>query len=91
MDYKVYDYKITIFDCFKYNRNEQVAVLLDAKEKYPNSRIWERSMYSMLCEWRVHKLCYKLGLYKSHTKDADIEYPIDPKMEKVYKFIGFFL
>lgn len=91
MDYKVFWYKILIYDCYKYKRSEMLPLLEEAKKNFPNYCIWERSMYSILCEWRVHKLLYKLGIRKDNTKDADIECNIDPKLEKWYKFIGFFL
>lgn len=32
----------------------------------------KRSVKSMVREWRAHNLLYRLGLFKSHTKDVDL-------------------
>lgn len=35
---------------------------------------WEnRSMRSMQLEWATHNALYNMGLFRSHTKDVDIE------------------
>lgn len=31
-----------------------------------------RSMESYLIEWRAHNIMYDLGLFRSHTKDVDL-------------------
>lgn len=35
--------------------------------------IFKRSLYSMIDEWKAHNLLYKFGLFRSHTKDVDID------------------
>jgi hypothetical protein len=32
----------------------------------------KRSYGSLICEWRVHNLLYDLHLFRSHTKDVDL-------------------
>ena len=33
-----------------------------------------RSFNSMANEWKAHNLLYDLNLFKSHTKDLDLDY-----------------
>lgn len=48
-----------------------------------------RSMISYAREIKAHNRLYKLGLFKSHTKDCDCEENIKKWKENVYKIIGF--
>lgn len=42
----------------------------------------KRTMKSWLKEWKTHNRLYRLGLFKSHTKDCDLE-----ENEKVHRLI----
>ena len=50
-------------------------VLNSIRENEPNEVTKHRSNYSLSCEWAVHNALYKLGLFRSRTKDVDMEYP----------------
>ena len=50
-------------------------VLNCIRAKEPNEVTANRSNYSLSCEWAVHNALYKLGLFRSQTKDVDMEYP----------------
>lgn len=41
----------------------------NASDKYAISK---RSIPSMIREWRVHNLLYSIGLFKSRTRDVDL-------------------
>lgn len=41
-------------------------------ERVECSILYTRSIKSLVEEWRAHNLLYKLGLFKSHTKDVDL-------------------
>lgn len=45
-----------------------------------------RSINSYYREWKAHNILYKLGLFKSHTKDVDLN--ID---EKISRRICYFI
>ena len=47
-------------------------VLNCIRENEPNEVTANRSNYSLSCEWAVHNALYKLGLFRSHTKDVDL-------------------
>lgn len=47
-----------------------------------------RKFNSYVREWKAHNNLYKLGLFKSHTKDVDMEEPIKWYYELIYWLIG---
>ena len=50
--------------------------------------VYKRWMWSLRCEWAVHNVLYKLGLWRSHTKDVDLNYPIKWYVEVLYVIFG---
>ncbi len=77
---KIYDcYLIKNFDRDIYN------IMRDREEKgFPITR----SLRSYINETKAHAKLYNLGLFKSHTKDADLEENITPLKELIYSIIG---
>ena len=61
-------------------------VLNRIREDNPNEVTANRSNYSLSCEWAVHNALYKLGLFRSHTKDVDLNYPC--RLEWLYIVLG---
>ena len=61
-------------------------VLNRIRESAPNEVTANRSNYSLSCEWAVHNALYKLGLFRSRTKDVDMEYPC--RKEWLYIILG---
>lgn len=51
-----------------------------------NEVLSHRSDYSLCCEWAVHNFLYRIGLFRSHTKDVDLNYPC--RMEWLYIILG---
>ena len=56
------------------------------RESEPNEVTANRSNYSLSCEWAVHNALYKLGLFRSRTKDVDLKYPC--RLEWLYIILG---
>lgn len=44
----------------------------------------KRTLKSWIKEWKAHNRLYKLGLYRSHTKDCDLE-----ENEKWYRLLVY--
>ncbi len=61
-------------------------VLNRIRDDEPNEVTANRSNYSLSCEWAVHNALYKLGLFRSHTKDVDLNYPC--RIEWLYILFG---
>lgn len=48
--------------------------LVDVREQCdPDMAVAVRSMKSLVCEWRSHNLFYYLHVFRSRTKDVDLE------------------
>jgi len=79
---------ITIKDSYKYADLEtQVATI----KIFLTSYEWfnARSLKSYVREWRAHNRLYKLGLFKSHTKDVDLNVNESIFRRILYFFLGF--
>ena len=56
------------------SREEMRAFLQAIREKCdPNMAIVHRSLSSLVSEWRAHNLFYYLHVFRSRTKDVDLE------------------
>ena len=59
-----------IVDGYKINKlTDMETYLLQHKDELSSSR----SLKSYLIEWRAHNVLYYLGLFRSHTKDTDLD------------------
>lgn len=86
MNYTITDNNLHIEDSCKEYKAVMDTILDMIRQEHPDSNVWKRSMFSLKCEWIVHNFLYSLGLWRSHTKDVDLNYP--NKWEWLYKIIG---
>lgn len=61
-------------------------VIKDLKNTFSATVLTNRSTCSMVFEWVGHNNLYKLGLWRDHTKDVDLEWP-----QKWYDKLAWFL
>lgn len=80
---------ITIEDGWVLTHKEFKGVLNRLKSAFTSKVFDMRSMYSLECEWVCHKVLYKLGILRSHTKDLDLE--ADCKIKALYYIFGTLL
>ena len=66
---------IHIENSYRIPKKDFGIVLLRKKVEFPDSGVWKRSQFSLFKEWATHNGLYALGLWRSHTKDVDLEYP----------------
>lgn len=64
------------------NEKKMILILLMFKKK--TNYQCKRSYKSWLKEWKAHNRLYKLGLFRSHTKDCDLE-----ENEKLHRLIAY--
>ena len=86
MDYTVSDNNIHIVDSYMISKREFEPRLLVIKSLYPSCNVWQRKMSSLKREWATHNLLYALHIYRSRTKDVDLNYPC--KYEWLYNIVG---
>lgn len=74
---------IKIIDSYKVTDNVEMTYILKEfilKTGYKS----KRSLKSWIKEWKSHNRLYKLGLFRLHTKDCDLE-----ENEKIYRLIVY--
>lgn len=54
--------------------------------KFRTGFVSKRSMNSWVREWKAHNRLYKMGLFKEHTIDCDLE-----ENEKWYRLIAYWI
>lgn len=65
------DTVVTIYDSYMIPERDMGNILYEFKKTTGyNSK---RSIKSWVREWKAHNRLYKLGLFRSHTKDCDLE------------------
>lgn len=85
--YSVTPINIHIVDSYQISKHDMYNVLNEIQEENPTIFVWNRTMYSLKCEWITHNFLYRLGLWKSHTKDVDLNIPCDLP-DFIYIIIG---
>ena len=77
MKYAVSKNSIHIEDSYLISKNEFGNELKKIEDSYTGetSVFKYRTYESLEKEWAVHNLCYNLHLFRSHTKDVDLNYP----------------
>ena len=67
---------IHITDSAFLSKRDADGLLYRIAAEYPTcSVVINRSHGSMMREWALHTLLYKLHILRSHTKDVDLNYP----------------
>lgn len=83
-----YGLNVHIEDSYKIkDKDKQIKILEYLHKSY--SWFKERSIKSYLREWRAHNRLYKLGLFRRHTKDVDLNVKESMFRRFIYFFIGF--
>ena len=84
MKYTITKNNLHIVDSYKVSKTKFEGELAKIKGLHPNSDVWKRSTKSLCKEWATHNLCYAMHLFRSHTKDVDLNYP-----QKWYEKLGY--
>lgn len=71
------------------NCQDMDYILNDIRKGYGNLKILKnRDNKSLIEEWGAHNLLYNMGLFKSHTKDVDLNYPQSKVVSFIYKVLS---
>ena len=96
MDYptsSVTDTCVTVYDSYKVLKKNFDSYLNALRSEYDVLIFRERTNKSMANEWACHNFVYDidfLGLFKSHTKDVDMQYPLTWWEKILYPCTGWF-
>lgn len=60
--------------CLVKTKDEMRAYLEDLREtSAPEMAVCQRDLESQVCEWRSHNFFYNFHIFRSRTKDVDLE------------------
>lgn len=76
----IYEDKVKVLDCFKYQRIERFEVLVYLTNYLQSNSIsYSRSINNFEGEWKAHALAYQLNIDKEKSADADLEFDSDSR------------
>ena len=88
MEYKVSQNSIKLIDSYLVSKRAFSTELWQIRGKEPSLPLWERSERSLHCEWATHNLLYALGMWRSRTKDVDLNFEQKWYMKLAYGVVG---
>ena len=84
------DSNTKIYDSYKLRNDAQITclvVMIIRTRRALNLKI-TRDTKCYVREIKAHNKLYKMGLFKSHTKDTDLEEPISKNKRLIFNVIG---
>lgn len=86
------DYHVKIADSYKIHKIDEMKDILQRTLNLvpSNKTLKERSMISLISEWRTHNLLYELGIVKFRTKDVDFKRNLNFMLAIGYIFLSLF-
>lgn len=75
MNYILTDTSLHVEDSYTLNKRKDIRLFLESIKSHNNVSLFNRNITSLINEWKGHNLLYNLHLFRSHTKDVDLEYP----------------
>lgn len=81
---------IKIYDSYTTTDEKDMAMILSIISIYPQYNL-TRERKELIDEWKFHNLLYKLHLFRSHTKDTDLNENESKFRKFVYKIVGKFI
>ena len=88
MKYTITKNNLHLVDSYAVGKRYFSRELARIKGIHPNSDVWLRSYRSMEREWATHNALYALHLFRSRTKDVDLNYPQRWYMKVAYAVVG---
>ena len=80
---------IHIENSWEVSKKDFRTTLDEIENEHPECLVFQhRCKASMEHEWATHNALYLLGLWKSHTKDVDINWPIKWYVCFLYNVVG---
>lgn len=88
MKYTITSDNLHLIDSYKVSKRYFERELARIKGLHPGSEVCHRSFGSIKKEWATHNALYDMHLFRSRTKDADINYPLKWYMAVAYAVVG---
>lgn len=78
-----------ITDAAKYKAKEVKELIKSFRKDNPdNGGLAKRGDKSYLNEWAVHALAFRWGIMTNRSKDADMQFDMEPEVKFMYAILG---
>lgn len=78
---------VRILESYKVKKKKDMSIILSIF-KINTGYKSQRNLKSWIKEWKAHNRLYKMGLFKSHTRDCDLEENEKWWRLLAYQFLG---
>jgi len=75
MQYKISPNNLQLKASFKVKKEAFARELAKIREKHPECLVWKRGLRSLTREWAAHNALHALGIFRTRTGDADLNWP----------------
>ena len=83
------DDDVKIVDSCTVSKHDFQGVLQRTFDVYPDSVVLKnRKWWHIKLEWSTHNFLFSIGMWRSHTKDVDINYPMKWYEKLAYLLVG---
>jgi hypothetical protein len=79
---------IKVIDSYKIKKRDLISDIL-VLFKLETGYVSKRNLVDWVSEWVAHNRLYTLGLFRSHTKDVDLEENEKRWRKIIYKILGW--
>ena len=77
-----------LIDSYTVSKKNFQGTLNRIRAIHPKSEVWNRCDAQMKLEWATHNAAYDLHIFRSHTKDCDLDYPQCFLVRAFYAVVG---
>lgn len=74
--YTVSTNNVHIVDSWKVSKRDFSRCLARIESEHSECETWNRRRWSLRMEWAAHNALYLIGVFRSRTKDVDLNYPL---------------
>lgn len=90
--YQVFSDNVKVIDSYKYKDDKIKKEFIDYLFKIPQVEkmfVNKRTKKSLIAEWKAHNTLYKFNIYRSRTKDVDLDIKESFFRKLLYNIIAF--
>ena len=80
---------LAITDAADYSVDEAKTLIAEFRKNNPGETGFSlRSDRHLLDEWALHALCYRMGILRSRSRDAFLQFKMEPEGRIMYAVLG---
>ena len=88
MKYRIFSDRVKLIDSYLVPKRKMDRELVGIRNLHPTCEVFERSFRSLKAEWLCHNAAYALGIARSKTKDADLNFYLPWIVKAAYWLVG---